>query len=160
VSRLLDDVFCSGWAQTTESRLSSASSSQVVQAPTCERVVVSTRRSAGAHAEWHEACTTLLVYQLTESPRPVRRMLGQDRIGRQLRTADALPSPEFDDLPRWSGMGWEPLSTVPCRREEPCAARPSARLAARSLRISVGVGRKGISRRGCFLLTGDRGYLK
>lgn len=83
------------------------------------------------------------MYQLTESSRLVRWILGQSRTGGQLLTANALPPPEFDGRPRWIRMEWEPLSRVPCRREEPCAVRPLAQLAAPSLRIAVGVGRKG-----------------
>ena len=79
---------------------------------------MSTWLSAAAHAEWHRACTTPLVYQLTESSRLARRLLRQSQTGGQTLTAVPLP-PELDDRARWSRMEWEPLSRVPCRREEP-----------------------------------------
>ena len=133
--------------QADESMFLSATSTETVQASACEQFAASTRRGSGAPTRWHEACTTLHVDRLTESARSARRILRQDRTGRQLLTVDALPPREFGDRPRLTRMEWEPLSRVLCRREAPYAALNPAQLAAPSLRIAVGVGRKGSSRR-------------
>lgn len=73
------DVFCGGTAEAIESRPLLANSTRTVQTPTCEQVAASTRRSAGTHAEWHEACTALSMYQLAVSQRLVRRIPRQER---------------------------------------------------------------------------------
>ena len=112
-----------------------------MQAAAGERVAASSRRGAGAQAEWHEACTALRVNHSAESSRLVWRILKQSRTGGQLLTVDSLPAPDLDDQPRWSRMELEQLY----RGEEPCAARTAFQLASPSRQVTGGAGRKEVS---------------
>jgi hypothetical protein len=142
LSRLLGGVFCGGTVLADESSSLAFHSAQTVQAPAREQVAASIRRSAAEHDEWHEACTALFVYQLTESS----RILDYSQTGGQMLTADGLPPPESADRARCSRTESEQLSRVPRKTEEPHAALPPARLTAPSLRLLVRAGREETSR--------------
>ena len=146
LSRLLGGVFCGGTVLADESPLLASHSTQTVQAPAREQVAAPVRRSAAEHGEWHEACTALFVYQLTESSRLSSRIVEYSQAGGQPLTVDALPPSRFADRPIGSRTESEQLSRVPRKREVPHAALPPGRLAAPSLRLAVRAGREETSR--------------